>query len=567
MKKTLSIILAAVMVLGMLVVVPAVGSATEATQAKAVSTEAEFLAMDPAGFYFLDEDITLTKTYGLGDTITAFTGTLIGNDHKVTITNNAMFAQVKDATIKNLTVEGNLNPTETGIAVGNQDYFAAVAVIADGASTFRNIISNVNFTTTLANTRWGAIAAYSYAGHALLIENCVSNGTVDSVNYAGGVYGWSSKQGDSVIKNCVNNGDITLSNGYGAGIVCRLTGDGTGGSIVVENCINNGNITVHHDQGAGIVAYARCPKMVVSGCINNGDILNTKKHAAGILGATGNPGSDFELLITGNVNNGNVTSHGNNYVGGIVANIGNPSQYGAYNINYNINNGDITGNGNDTGGIVGYAWAGNSPKPNQRPVFLTAIGNVNTGTIKNTKWASQLICYTNNKNTVIKNNIGIGKVVLAGDTEPAEGDGQRVFVGSSSANAGSYNISDNYYIKDDGTVYFGYSAATVGNRILFADRKAGTVNIIEESQIAETVETVNAALGSTVFTFSEGKISNICSHDYFIENGVCSACGTVLPFTGESFPTVTVTVVTMFVSFVGIVGVAIYFKKKKRIAE
>ncbi len=505
-----------------------------------VKTEAEFLAMDPAGIYILDADITLTKSYE-----GVFSGYFDGNGKTVTISTNAMFLEVKDATILNLTVKGDLAPTAAGYAVGSNDFFAAVAVVANGASTFKKITSNVNFTATLATTRYGAIAATSAKDHALLIEDCVNNGNIVNDNYAGGIYGWSDKIGNSTIKNCVNNGNVTLANGYGAGIVCRLAGPGEGGAITVENCVNNGNITVKHDEVAGILAYANTPNVNVIGCVNNGAIVNTKGHSAGIVGALGAPEAQLTYVISGNVNTGDVSSTGSKYVAGIVANLANPKIGGTYTINNNINTGDITGGGNDTGGIVGYAYGRGT---DETGAYAIVNGNVNTGTITNSTWASQILCYTNQPCTTITNNIAIGKVVLtASATEPGADAGQRVIIGLSSADITKYTINNNYYIENDGTVYYSYATSNdnAANRIAYADRPAGSINIITADKIAESLAAVQTAIGATLYEVNDGTIVKICNHADYLQLDVaevpatctekgttagtkCSACGEIL---------------------------------------
>ncbi len=605
MKKITSMILSICMLLA---IVATLGiSVAAAPEGTAINSAADFAAMAADGKYYLNADITLDATYGLpvGEAAaTVFTGTLDGNGKTVTITTNAMFAEVNNATISNLTVKGDLNPGDAlGYAVGSQDFFAAVAIVANGTSTFKNITSDVNFTATASTTRWGAIAATSAKDHAILIENCVSNGTINIDSYAGGIYGWSDKIGNSTVKNCINNGDLNIATGYGAGVVARLCGSGEGGTITVENCINNGNVTLSKSYGGGIMAYTNTPNVIITGCVNNGNI-STAGHAAGIVASLGEPKANPNYVFTGNINNGNVTTSANNYAGGIVGNIGNPKKGGMYTFNYNINNGDITGAGNDTGGIIGYAYGRGTAGDE---AYAVLNGNVNTGTIKNAKWASQLLCYTNDKRTTVTNCIAIGKVVLDGDTEPAEDAGQRVFIGLSSSTILDYVVSGNYYIENDGTVMYSYATAAdnAANRIAFADRPEGAITVITAAQIADAVAAVNTALGSTVFEIKDGKIALVCDHEYLNEaieavaptctsagkaagfkcaacgevvgceevaatahtyaDGKCTACGAADPAAGPdvSGPTGDSAVIYIAIAVLAVLGTAVVAKKRE----
>ena len=74
MKKVLSAIMALLMILSICSF-----SISAAPEGTAISTEAEFLAMDPAGTYYLANDITVTETY-----TTVFTGKFNGNGKTIT---------------------------------------------------------------------------------------------------------------------------------------------------------------------------------------------------------------------------------------------------------------------------------------------------------------------------------------------------------------------------------------------------------------------------------------------------------------------------------------------------
>ena len=98
MKKIISIALTLCMVLGLCSF--SVAAAPEGT---AITDAAGFAAMDPAGTYYLANDITLTASYA-----TAFAGTLDGNGKTITVS-APIFAEIAGATIKNLNVAGAID--------------------------------------------------------------------------------------------------------------------------------------------------------------------------------------------------------------------------------------------------------------------------------------------------------------------------------------------------------------------------------------------------------------------------------------------------------------------------
>ena len=98
MKKIISIALTLCMVLGLCSF--SVAAAPEGT---AITDAAGFAAMDPAGTYYLANDITLDASYAQ-----VFAGTFDGNGKTVTVS-APMFAEIAGATIKNFTVAGAID--------------------------------------------------------------------------------------------------------------------------------------------------------------------------------------------------------------------------------------------------------------------------------------------------------------------------------------------------------------------------------------------------------------------------------------------------------------------------
>ncbi len=141
----------------------------------------------------LDTDLTVTEMVkGF------FTGTFDGNGHTITLdidykesTSNpgqALFYQLRNATVKNLQTEGWV--TTSGHRPAN------IAVYADGTSTISNCTCGASIESTLKNS-WvdgGAVVACIKSGATLNITDCYARASVYYENSAysgGGVVGWT----------------------------------------------------------------------------------------------------------------------------------------------------------------------------------------------------------------------------------------------------------------------------------------------------------------------------------------------------------------------------------------
>ncbi len=443
MKKIIAIMLTLVMVLA---VVPVIASA--APEGTGIASLSEIT--DMAGKYYLTADITVDATV-----TEEFTGTLDGNGKTVTVT-APMFAKINGATVTNFKVKGTLDNTH-GIDVGKHNFVAAVAVVASGKSTLKDIVSDVNFTATKDNGRYGAIAATSEKGHELLIENCVNNGTVTATlgegNYAGGVYGWTDKAGNSTVKNCVNNGNVTAY-GYCGGVFARLSGSGADSTLTVEGCVNNGNVEATKSYAGGVFAYSNT-QTTMTNCTNNGKITGGTSHA-----------------------------------GGVACQIADTKTDTVHKVMYNVNTGEVSANGNYAGGVVAYVNGGANR-------YVEFIGNMNTGKVAGVKYTSQLLSYTNSAKTVIKGNLALGSLAAIGDGTVM------AFVSGSSADLTAYTIQGNYIKGDDGTKYLTYteSDGKEANIIEYANKAEGTVINATDAQLSsgEVAFKLNEAIGEKVF--------------------------------------------------------------------
>ncbi len=186
---------------------------------------------------------TNTKSYG---------GTFNGNNHvvsglyiKSTVTTTAgnykgLFGYVKNATVKDFTVEGTVNCAAQ---------YAAGAVAYTYASNLSGI---TNRATVIAKTYAGGITAYAYG--ASTIERCSNEGNVTSTaNYAAGITPYLSAA-TTVIKNCRNSGDID-----GAGYVGSLTANINNAAGTVQNSLNIGRVLAEVGTSGNVYAGTADP--------------------------------------------------------------------------------------------------------------------------------------------------------------------------------------------------------------------------------------------------------------------------------------------------------------------
>ncbi len=185
--------------------------------------------------------------------------------------------------------------------------------------TKRTISNCVNNGTVMGLNYAGGIA-----GQSASVNNCTNNGNV-TAHVAGGISGKTNSQYYAYIEKCINNADVNGSE-YAGGIVGDL--DNSGDTII--SCENMGTITCTGYGAGGIVAT--CAGNITK-CSNIGTIKGDCYYVGGISG-----NGDVTLSY----NKGNVIGK-YSYVGGIV---GNGSASDCFNVS--------TVEGNDyVGGIAG----------------------------------------------------------------------------------------------------------------------------------------------------------------------------------------------------------------------
>lgn len=266
---------------------------------------------------------------GQGHTIYEFRMT--NDDHRV-----AMFRSARNATFKNLTVDGIY---VDDINNNGRNGFAVMVGYGDGNLTFENV-----------HLKNGIVYGYNYVGglvgeyganNTLRITNCTNNVTIHADNdRAGGMVGHA--KGSVIANGCTNEGEIYAGYSDAGGIAGWIEDDES--SFV--NCTNTAKVSTDACAG-GIVGYFgsknQDKKMTLTGCVNEGQIESRAKVGGGIAGMLD---TDAEHSIESNINRGSV--YGREDAGGIV---GSNSGKGIWRNNKNY--GSVRCDNDNAGGILG----------------------------------------------------------------------------------------------------------------------------------------------------------------------------------------------------------------------
>ena len=412
MKKTLAILMALCMILSICSI-----SIAAAPAGTAIKSEADFLAMDAAGTYYLANDITLTQSYA-----SAFTGTLDGNGKTVTVS-APMFVNFA-GTAKNFTIAGAVT-VEAGHAGA-----LAIDSLGGTAVVLENITNNASVTgPDVVGGLIGQMGASDNAGVSLTVTGCVNNGTITGVQQTGGLVGYAffntgndlATDAGALFTACVNNGTVSSTLGHTGGILGRTA---YSKSVAFVKCINNGAVCGGHNTG-GIFGHATSTVTYMTYCQNNGEITNVEApatdsvYAGGLIGygqgtkAKTMPASDgfYTNKIEFCINTGNVI--GAYRAGGIAASTGASGAYGLSLTQYCINTGDITSRGlgtsaaaNAAGGIQGYGYGSGTAE------YAYVMNCITTGNVTSTNTekgvASYFLGYISSDKAVVKDNVALG---------------------------------------------------------------------------------------------------------------------------------------------------------------
>lgn len=135
----------------------------------------------------------------------AFNGTFDGQGHSVknlymkrTANYAGLFGYINAATIKNLSVYGEVNGTAS---------VAGIAGYVNGACTFENVANYANVTATTAASYVAGIAGNVRAA-TTKITNALNAGTITGTNYVGGIYNYYTTAANATVTNVLNVGVI-----------------------------------------------------------------------------------------------------------------------------------------------------------------------------------------------------------------------------------------------------------------------------------------------------------------------------------------------------------------------
>lgn len=234
-----------------------------------------------------------TMTYSFAN---SYKGTFDGNGKSITInattdingnqTNVGAFGYTNAATIKNLTVKGQVSGT---------NYVAGIVANENGNTTISNC---VNEATVTGATYTAGIVGYTKTG---TITDCTNKGSITATGtyYVGGIAGYSKN-----ISGCVNEGDVTAGNAYYVG---GITGYGYTGAVI-SNCANLGNIQAKYTVG-GIYGTGYGSK--IENCYNKGNVTATAlTSTTGAGGIVGTKYTTYALDIVNCYNAGTISSTG-----------------------------------------------------------------------------------------------------------------------------------------------------------------------------------------------------------------------------------------------------------------
>lgn len=418
-----------------------------------ISTADQFLAMSQYGNYKLVADITLNASYAK-----CFLGTFDGGNHTITVNGKPVFGTFGvSAVISNLTIEG----TE----ITNADTTGALGTY--GGATFINICNKVNVTVTTTNNAGGIVGSTS--GQLARFENCVNMGKIThqagsaagivgsadslcvmligcknigeitSTKYAGGMVGEAqiSKAGNPTLQDCVNTGKITstgTSGNVGAGGMVAYNGTAP---IYLKNCLNTGELNGMMYAGGMIADSAKGFSM--TNCINTGNVTATKSGAGGIYNHHSDSGCTL-IELNGCINTGKVNCPA--YAGGMAGTSNAIKANTNHIFQYCINVGEIVGGSVNTGGLVGYAYAGGN-------IGVTILNCIVAGTVTTTAdRAGALAGYSNTATTNIQNNVIVCPVSAKTSTHVYLATGlQKLYSGDASTPTGYTNIAKNNMVK------------------------------------------------------------------------------------------------------------------------
>lgn len=279
----------------------------------------------------------------------SFQGNFDGNGHTITINyvsggyyRISVFPNAKNATFKNLTVDGQIMAASQ--MTGADGIYASAAYdIAGfvgkpfGNLTFTNCINRADI---IGLRNIAGIVGYNL-GYTIKLESCVNTGNIIGLE---GSYTLRGKSKDCSYDD-FKNIDWLKSNKaypYGSGGIIG----GTVGSLTIESCRNTGNVTSGYNAG-GIIGYSdgtsssSIATLVIDSCANSGKVVSN----SGYWGEDEGNKDGFE-----GDNSYGVRKNIFGYAGGIVGRTG---EYSLLKMFASYNSGEVVTYSNISGGLIG----------------------------------------------------------------------------------------------------------------------------------------------------------------------------------------------------------------------
>ena len=312
----------------------------------------------------------------------SFQGNFDGNGHTITINyvsggyyRISVFPNAKNATFKNLTVDGQIMAASQ--MTGADGIYASAAY--DVAGFVGKPFGNLTFTNCINRAdiiglrNIAGIVGYNL-GYTIKLESCVNTGNIIGLE---GSYTLRGKSKDCSYDD-FKNIDWLKSNKaypYGSGGIIG----GTVGSLTIESCRNTGNVTSGYNAG-GIIGYSdgtsssSIATLVIDSCANSGKVVSN----SGYWGEDEGNKDGFE-----GDNSYGVRKNIFGYAGGIVGRTG---EYSLLKMFASYNSGEVVTYSNISGGLigsVGYMGQGSGDKNSVVTPGKSVIAYCyNTGDIK-----------------------------------------------------------------------------------------------------------------------------------------------------------------------------------------
>lgn len=312
----------------------------------------------------------------------SFQGNFDGNGHTITINyvsggyyRISVFPNAKNATFKNLTVDGQIMAASQ--MTGADGIYASAAY--DVAGFVGKPFGNLTFTNCINRAdiiglrNIAGIVGYNL-GYTIKLESCVNTGNIIGLE---GSYTLRGKSKDCSYDDFKNIDWLKPNKAYpyGSGGIIG----GTVGSLTIESCRNTGNVTSGYNAG-GIIGYSdgtsssSIATLVIDSCANSGKVVSN----SGYWGEDEGNKDGFE-----GDNSYGVRKNIFGYAGGIVGRTG---EYSLLKMFASYNSGEVVTYSNISGGLigsVGYMGQGSGDKNSVVTPGKSVIAYCyNTGDIK-----------------------------------------------------------------------------------------------------------------------------------------------------------------------------------------